>query len=86
MFTNSFIKRNIIMFSLIIFIISYVTINIVKPNFLYNDNMTLREFGIGYRKKTVLPLWLISIVLAIMSYFSILYFVTYKRIQYYLFF
>lgn len=70
------------MFSLIIFVISYVTLNMAKPTFLYNDNKTLRDFGIGYRKKTVLPLWIISIVLAILSYFSILYYVTYKRIQY----
>ena len=70
------------MFSLIVFIISYITLNLIKPRFLYNDNMTLREFGIGYRKKTVLPLWIISIVLAILSYFTILYYVTYKRIQY----
>ena len=70
------------MFSLIIFVISYVTLNMAKPTFLYNDNKTLRDFGIGYRKKTVLPLWIISIVLAILSYFSILYYVTYNRIQY----
>ena len=72
MFTNSFIKRNIVMFSLVVFSITYIILNLVKPNFLYNDNKTLREFGGGYRKKTVLPLWLISIVLAIFSYFSIL--------------
>ena len=82
MFTNSFIKRNIVMFSLVVFSITYIILNLVKPNFLYNDNKTLREFGVGYRKKTVLPLWLISIVLAIFSYFSILYLCTYKIIQY----
>ena len=82
MFTNSFIKRNIVMFSLVVFSITYIILNLVKPNFLYNDNKTLREFGVGYGKKTVLPLWLISIVLAIFSYFSILYLCTYKRIQY----
>jgi hypothetical protein len=82
MFSKSYIKRNIVMFSLFVFIVSYFVLNTVKPKFLYNDNMTLRQFGVGYRKKTVLPLWLISIVLAILSYFSILYYVTYNRIQY----
>ena len=72
MFSKSYIKRNIVMFSLFVFIVSYFVLNTVKPKFLYNDNMTLRQFGVGYRKKTVLPLWLISIVLAILSYFSIL--------------
>ncbi len=82
MFSKSYIKRNIVMFSLFVFVLSYFVLNTVKPKFLYNDNMTLRQFGVGYRKKTVLPLWLISIVLAILSYFSILYYVTYNRIQY----
>lgn len=82
MFSKSYIKRNIVMFSLFVFILSYFILNTIKPKFLYNDNMTLRQFGVGYRKKTVLPLWLISIVLAILSYFSILYYVTYNRIQY----
>jgi len=82
MFTTSFLKRNVVMFSLVVFSITYIILNMIKPSFLYNDNKTLREFGVGYRKKTVLPLWLISIVLAILSYFSILYLCTYKRIQY----
>ena len=82
MFSKSYIKRNIVMFSLFVFILSYFILNTIKPKFLYNDNMTLRQFGVGYRKKTVLPLWLISTVLAILSYFSILYYVTYNRIQY----
>ena len=82
MFTISYIKTNLITFSLILFFISYILLNIIKPKFLYNDNNTIRDFGIGYRKKTVLPLWLITIVLAILSYFSILYYVSYNRIKF----
>ena len=82
MLSMSYIKRNLVIVSLIVFTTSYILLNFVKPNFLYNENSTLRDFGIGFRKKTVLPLWLISIVLAILSYFSVLYYVTYNRIKY----
>ncbi len=82
MLSISYIKRNLVLFSLLIFVTSYILLNIIKPNFLYNENSTIRDFGIGFRKKTVLPLWLISIVLAILSYFSVLYYVTYNRIKF----
>ena len=31
----------------------------------------LREFGIGYKNKTVVPIWLATIILAFMSYFAV---------------
>tara|TARA_B100000902_G_C27076569_1_gene796758 strand:+ start:709 stop:876 length:168 start_codon:yes stop_codon:yes gene_type:complete len=46
----------------------------MKPGFLYNRDGSLREFGIGFRNKTVVPVWLLSITLAILSYFIILYY------------
>jgi hypothetical protein len=45
-----------------------------KPRLVYNSDGSLREFGVGYSKKTVLPLWLIVIVTAILSYGGALYF------------
>jgi hypothetical protein len=45
-----------------------------KPSFMYDEkNDCFRQFGIGYKNTTILPLWLISILLAIMSYFIVLY-------------
>ena len=45
----------------------------LKPSLLYNNDGSLREFGIGYDRKTVLPIWLFSLVLAILSYLFVLY-------------
>ena len=39
-------------------------------------------FGVGYKNKTVLPIWLVAITLAILSYLTILYYLIYPRIQY----
>lgn len=74
---NNFIYKNISLVSILLFLILYLTINLIKPNFMYDNKGNLREFGIGYKKKTVLPSWLISIIVAIMSYYLVLYYITY---------
>ena len=81
MFTLTYTRRNILTVALSLFIVTYILINVFKPNFIYNNNI-LRDFGIGYRKKTVLPLWLISVILAILCYFLGLYYITLPRIRY----
>ena len=40
----------------------------MQPAFLYNSDGSLRDFGVGYKNKTILPIWLLSIVLGILSY------------------
>ena len=60
--------------AIFLFITLYFLINIVQPNFIYNNRENcLRHFGIGYRNTTILSLWLVSILLAIFSYFVIIY-------------
>jgi len=49
-------------------------IQIMKPTFLYNNDGSLREFGIGYKNKTIFPVWLLSIVLGILCYLSVKYY------------
>ena len=44
----------------------------IKPTFLYNDDGSFRQFGLGYRHKTVIPMWIMAIVLAIFSYLFVL--------------
>jgi hypothetical protein len=48
-----------------------------KPNFLYNNDGSLREFGVGYKNKTILPLWLVAILLSMLCYLGVLYYLTY---------
>lgn len=69
------LRTHITSISIVIFAIVYCYLNYLKPAFLYNTNGSLREFGVGFKKKTVVPLWLITIFIAIMSYFSVLYYI-----------
>lgn len=64
------IYMNHLSLAIIIFIIFFVIINLIKPTFMYNDDGSLRTFGLGYRRKTIIPLWLVVIILAIFAYFG----------------
>ena len=73
MLDRVFIKNNICFFSIICFLIIYISIVKIKPLFLFNKDGSLKQFGLGYKNRSVLPLWLIAIVGGIFSYLIILY-------------
>ena len=73
------LRENITVMSVILFIILFIIIQIVKPSFLYKRDGSIREFGVGYKNKTILPIWLLSIILGILSYISIMYLVYYAN-------
>jgi len=77
----NFIRNNINSFAILLFLVLFSLLNFVQPGFLYNNNGTLREFGLGQRRKTVLPIWLLSLLLGILSYLAVLYFVTIPKFR-----
>jgi hypothetical protein len=76
---RSFIRNNVTLVSIIIFVIIFTIVQMLKPAFLYNRDGSLREFGVGYKNKTILPVWLFSIILGILCYVVVLYYLTYPR-------
>ena len=77
---RQFIRNNITLVAIIIFFLIYVSIQLVKPNFLFNTDGSIRNFGIGYKNKTIVPLWLFSVILGIFSYLFVLYYIAYPKI------
>ena len=71
------VRKNNVSCSVVIFLVIFVSINYFKPNFLYNNNGTLRQFGIGYKKKTILPCWVMAICLAILTHLFVLWYIKY---------
>ena len=69
-------EMNRLILILVIYFIGYGFLIWLKPSILYDPSKTgLRPFGVGYKQTTILPLWLASILLAIFSYFVVLYFI-----------
>jgi hypothetical protein len=77
---RNLVQNNIPLYSILLFIIFYGGILSVKPSFLYNKNGSLRDFGIGFSKKTILPAWLFSILLSIVAYFLIFYYASFSHV------
>ena len=51
----------------------------IKPACFYNKDGSIREFGIGYKNKTIFPVWLLSIILGILCYLGVIYYVNYSK-------
>ena len=64
-------KENTTLVAVALFLIIFCLINTMKPSCFYHKNNSIREFGIGYKNKTILPIWLLSLVL---GYLSVLYY------------
>ena len=77
---RNLIRDNITVVSIILFIFIFGSIQMMKPACLYNKDGSIREFGIGYKNKTILPVWLLSIILGILCYLAVMYYVSYSRL------
>lgn len=74
---KTYIREHATLFSIVLFLIIFGFIQVMKPAFLYNADGSIREFGVGYKNKTILPVWLLSIILGILCYVAVLAYVAY---------
>jgi len=71
--SRKFIRINKLNIAVFIFLMLFTIVHVTKPTFIYNNEGGFRQFGVGYKNKTVIPIWLVAIILAILSYLSVLY-------------
>ena len=70
-------RKNKVAVAILLFIIIYGIFYIAKPAFAYNEDGTLKPFGLGYSNKTVIPAWLVAIILGILCYYFIMVYFTF---------
>lgn len=70
---KGFVRRHKLILSVILFFIIFSTIHYVKPSLIYNREGGFRPFGVGYKHKTVLPMWIFAIIISLLSYLAISY-------------
>jgi len=68
-----FVKKHIASVSIVLFLGVLFAVSNIKPHFLFHRDGSLRDFGIGFKKRTIVPMWLVVIIIAIMSYYAVLY-------------
>ena len=69
---KQFVRVNITTISIFIFLVIFTLIHYFKPALLYKKDGSFRQFGLGYKQKTVVPIWLVAIFLSILCYLSVL--------------
>ena len=72
---KNIVKKNILLFTLILFLSLFSIFVYFKPNTVFDKDGSPLNFGLGYTKKTILPIWLIVIIISIISYLFILFYV-----------
>ena len=70
---TTLIRNNLAGSAIALYVVVFMLVQYMNPSFLYNEDGSLREFGIGYSSKTVLPIWLVAIILGILSYLTVYY-------------
>lgn len=76
----SFIRKHPALTGIALFLFFFTMIIFNQPRFLYNHDGSLRCFGIGYKNKTIFPIWLLSIVLGILCYTFVVYYLHFPHI------
>jgi hypothetical protein len=74
---KGFVRHNKLNIAIFLFVILFSCIHFLKPGFIYDHDGAFRPFGLGYKHKTVIPIWVISIILAILCYLTVLVYVNY---------
>jgi hypothetical protein len=64
---------NRLAYSVLLFLIIFSIVHYFKPGLIYNEKGGFRQFGLGYKQKTVIPIWVFSIVLAVFCYLILFY-------------
>ena len=79
---RTFIRKHITTFAIAIYLIVFAFFAWSKPSFMYQTDGSLRQFGIGYKSKTVVPIWFFAMTVGIVSYFAVLYYLAMPRITF----
>jgi hypothetical protein len=74
MYLKGFVRYHKLNVTIFLFLVLFTLIHLLKPVLIYEKNGSFREFGVGYRHKTVIPIWVVSIVLAILCYLTVSYY------------
>ena len=74
MFEKSFVRQNKTNIAIALFVILFSLFHLIKPSFAYGKDGEFRQFGVGFKNKTVVPVWGVSIAIAIFSYLLVLFY------------
>ncbi len=60
--------------AIVLFFLIFSLVHWIKPSLVYSEDGSYRTFGVGYRQKTIVPIWFVAILIAILCYLFVLYY------------
>jgi|TARA_B110000881_G_C18194222_1_gene326320 hypothetical protein len=79
---RNYLRKHSTSAAIIIFIVIFGIIQCCAPRFLYDEKGSIRPFGLGRRRKTIIPIWLLTIIIAILSYLAIVYYLAIPKFNF----
>ena len=79
---RNYIRNHPTVVAILLFLLIFIPVHLAQPNFLYNADGSIRQFGVGFRNKTILPIWLLSIILGILCYLFVLYYLAHPKLSF----
>ena len=77
-----FMRKHQTSSSIVLFVLVMLLIQYSQPTFMCNIDGSYKSFGLGYRNKTIVPMWLVVILVAILSYTAVMFTIS-KNNNYY---
>ena len=68
MVSKAELRKNKVGVAILLFMFIYGIFYALKPAFAYNEDGTLKPFGLGYTNRSVLPISFLVLIFAIISY------------------
>ena len=65
------IIENPAFYAIFLFVGFYFLIIHGFPGLLFEEDGSIRQFGIGFKKKTIFPIWMFAIILGILCYMAV---------------
>lgn len=72
---KSLVGRYNLTLTIILFLLIFMIVVYLKPGFLFNNDGSIRNFGLGKSKCSIFPIWLFVIFIAILIYLSVMYYI-----------
>lgn len=69
---KNFVRVNKVPVAVSLFLLIFLIVHKIKPTLFYTPDGGFRQFGLGYKQKTVIPIWLFAILLAILCYLVVM--------------
>jgi hypothetical protein len=71
---SRFVERNQVSVAVFLFVVVFFILHLTKPQLVYLPDGSFRHFGVGYKNKTIFPIWVFAILLGIAIYLAVRYY------------